>query len=180
MNPLIKSSPKANKHSHSGTSDLVSARCESLPEEVTAACLALSLGEGSMSPHHLLPEAHLLLPLLRLWKHLALFGCHQLREKLEQEQVSEILIEGSKRNQKSTVEIKMSSFSTILNFEITSEALTLSFARSDLRILVSMSLRGVPLICTSSVEENNATRRTSTRGRSISSLHSCNSHSPRL
>lgn len=51
-----------------------------------------------MSPYHLLPDSHLLLPLWRSEDHLAVFGRHELREKLQQEQVSEILTEGSDRN----------------------------------------------------------------------------------
>lgn len=89
---------KVKWNSHSKRCDVVSAWCEGLPEEAAAACLALSLGEGNVSPYHLLPDSHLLLPYLwRSGEHLALFGRHQFREKLEQEQVSEILTEGSKR-----------------------------------------------------------------------------------
>lgn len=89
---------KVKWNSHSKRCAVVSAWCEGLPEEAAAACLALSLGEGNVSPYHLLPDSHLLLShLWRSGEHLALFGRHQFREKLEQEQVSEILTEGSKR-----------------------------------------------------------------------------------
>ena len=71
-------------------------RGERLPEEVAAACLALSLGEGQMSPPHLLPDAHLLLQLLQLGEHLLSSGCHQVRHQLQQEQVSEVLREDRK------------------------------------------------------------------------------------
>lgn len=74
------------------------ARCERLPEEVAAACLALSLGEGKMSPHHLLPDSHRLL-LLRLGERLVSSRCHQFRDKLQQEQVSEVLKEDRKGNE---------------------------------------------------------------------------------
>lgn len=76
----------------------MSARCEGLPEEAAAACFALSLGEGNVSAYHLLPDSHLLLPLWRSKDHLAVFGRHEFREKLELEQVSEILTESSNRN----------------------------------------------------------------------------------
>lgn len=71
----------------------MSAWCERLPEEAAAACLAVSLGEGNVSPYHLLPEPHLLLTLRR-----SVLRGHEFREKLEQEQVSEILAESSDRN----------------------------------------------------------------------------------
>lgn len=79
----------------------MSAWCEGLPEEAAAACLALSLGEGNVSSYHLLPDPHFLLTLWRSEDHPAVLGYHEFREKLEQEQVSEILAGSSDRNYQS-------------------------------------------------------------------------------
>lgn len=73
----------------SDSSRLVLARGERFPEEVAAARLALSLGDWEVSPHHLLPDSHLLA--LQLGEHLV--SSHEFRHKFQQEQVSEILKE---------------------------------------------------------------------------------------
>lgn len=154
--------------------DLVSAGCEGLPEEVAAACLALSLGEGNVSPYHLLPDSHLLL-LLPLWRrehHPPVFGRHEFGEKLEQEQVSEVLTEGSDRNHQ-----WQTSVSPCENAQLAT--LTWSSASSELlRISATRSLRGAPLTCGSSSEESSSTtRRMWTCERSIFTLRSRRSHS---
>lgn len=154
---------------------------ESFPEEVAAACFALSLGERNVSPHHLLL-------FLQLWDHLVSSRCHQLRHKLEQEQVSEILKKSNKENKTLTPLTSLKVFSIKKLLKIMSlplmdafpisptvsatwntlcDWLTLSFAMSALSVSVSKSLRGAPLTCTSSTEENKATRSSSTWERSI-------------
>lgn len=55
-----------------------------LPEEVAAACLALSLGERDVAPHPRLPDSGVLLIPLRLEEHLPLCS-HHLGRKLQQD-----------------------------------------------------------------------------------------------
>lgn len=68
------------------------ARGESLPEEVAAACLAISLGERNLAPHHHLPlpDSSILLILLRQEQHLPLRS-HHLGYDPQQDQDGQIL-----------------------------------------------------------------------------------------
>lgn len=68
------------------------ARGEGLPEEVAAACLAVSLGEGNLAPHHHLPlpDSRFLLILLRQEQRLPLRS-HHLRNDPQQDQDGQIL-----------------------------------------------------------------------------------------
>lgn len=65
------------------------ARGESLPEEVAAACLAVSLGEGNLAPHHHLPIPNSSI-LLRQEQHLPLRS-HHLGYDPQQDQDGQIL-----------------------------------------------------------------------------------------